>query len=210
MAIKASVKFTGVKKDIDDTVKLGLLSPRLKKSVALKIGRNPVIRSGTVIYAGTRIGNNLQTGHNAVIREQNEIADNFCLWNNSVVDYGCKIGKNVKIHSNCYIAQYTSIEDDVFIAPGVTMANDIHPRCGFSKVCMRGPTIKKGAKIGVNVTILPYVTVGAGSLVGSGSVVTKDIPPYSVVWGNPARVRKKVWELACHTGRTKRPYKKKS
>ena len=92
------------------------------------------------------------------------------------------------------------------MAPGVTIANDIHPGCKFSAECMRGPVLRRGVQIGVNVTILPYVEIGEGSLIGSGSVVTRDIPPRSVAYGNPARVVRRVEELRCTTGITERPY----
>ncbi|MBA4320895.1 MAG: hypothetical protein C0412_21095 [Flavobacterium sp.] len=192
---------------IDRTAKLGIVSGRKKKAEKLVIGNNAVVRSNTVIYAGNKIGNNLQTGHNVVIREENEIGNNFQIWSNSVVDYGCKIGANVKIHSNCYIAQYTVIEDNVFLAPGVITANDPHPGCKYSKKCMRGPTIKKGAQIGCNTTVLPFITIGENSLIGAGSVVTKDIPANSVAYGNPARVIKKIDQLKCPLKITDKPYK---
>jgi acetyltransferase-like isoleucine patch superfamily enzyme len=193
---------------IDKTSIIGYISPRIKKNAKLFIGDNATIRSNCVIYLGSKIGNNFETGHNVVIREENVIGDNVKIWNNTVVDYGCRIGNNVKIHSNCYIAQYTTIEDDVFIAPGTIIANDPHPGCKFYKECMRGPTIKKGVKIGCNVTLLPFITIGENSLIGAGSVVTKDIPPNSVAYGNPAKVYKKIWELKCTTGITKKPYPK--
>jgi acetyltransferase-like isoleucine patch superfamily enzyme len=98
------------------------------------------------------------------------------------------------------------IEDDVFMAPGVTIANDIHPGCALSRKCMRGPVIEKGVQIGVNATILPFVRIGKHSLIGSGAVVTKDVPPFSVVYGNPGRVAKKVQNLRCVTGLAKMPY----
>ena len=193
---------------LDEGVSLGY-PPQVQEPVSpLTIGDNARLRSGTVIYAGTSIGNGLQTGHNAVIRENNKIGDNFSLWSNSVIDYGCKIGNNVKIHTNCYIAQFTTIEDEVFFAPGVTIANDFHPGCEHSKKCMKGPTIKKGAVLGGNVTVLPHVTIGENSLIGAGSVVTKDIPADSVACGNPAKVLKSIYELKCKTGITDRPYKK--
>jgi len=94
------------------------------------------------------------------------------------------------------------------MAPGVTIANDIHPGCEASRNCMRGPTIERGVQIGVNATILPFIRIGSNSLIGSGSVVTKDVPAGSVVYGNPARVIKKVKDLKCVTGVNKkgRPY----
>jgi acetyltransferase-like isoleucine patch superfamily enzyme len=197
----------GASPRFDEGVLLGYLSPRKDVGRVLKIGNEPVIRSGTVIYAGTSIGDGLETGHNVVIREENVIGANFSIWNNSVVDYGCVIGNGVKIHCNCYVAQFTVLENNVFLAPGVTIANDIHPGCPDSKKCLRGPTIKAGAKIGVNVTILPYVKIGERSLIGSGAVVTRDIPPESVVYGNPARVHGSIWDLTCVTEiRDRGPY----
>lgn len=195
-------------KDIHSKAIIGYKAQRKIKNKKLSLGKGAKVQSGTVIYEGSKIGSNLQTGHNVVIREENKIGNNFSVWSNTVIDYGCKIGDNVKIHCNCYIAQFTTIEDDVFMAPGVTIANDIHPGCEFSKKCMRGPYIEKGVKIGVNVTILPFVRIGKNSLIGSGSVVTKDVPANSVVYGNPARVMKNVKELKCVTGISKKgkPY----
>lgn len=174
--------------EIDKNVLLGYNPERKIARLKTIIGKKARIRSGSVIYAGCRIGDNLETGHNTVVREENIIGDNFKIWSNSILDYGCKIGKNVKIHSNCYIAQSTIIEDDVFIAPGVITANAIYPVSKFFKEHMKGPTIKKEAKIGINSTILPFVEIGEHSLIGAGSVVTKDIPPKSVAYGNPAKI----------------------
>ena len=161
----------------------------------LVIGTGARLRSGTVIYDGTTIGRHLETGHGVVIREGCEIGDEVSVWSNSVIDYGCRIGDRVKIHCNCYVAQYTELENDVFSAPGVTIANDLYPGDQRSAELMAGPSIGAGAQIGVNVTILPYVRIGAGALVGAGSVVTRDVPAGTVAVGNPAVVRRKVAEL---------------
>ena len=192
--------------DVDQGAVLGYLSPRKGISDVLEIGPNARIRSGCIIYAGSTIGSDFETGHNTIIREENRIGDHFSIWNNSVVDYGCTIGSNVKIHCNIYIAQFTVIENDVFMAPGVKIANDYHPGCPDSRECMKGPILKAGSRIGVNVTILPYVTIGEGTLVGSGSVVTKDLPANVVAYGNPARVMGRIDELRCKTGRREAPY----
>jgi len=192
---------------IDEGVVLGYLTGRKIKDYTLRIGDGACIRTGTVIYAGSTIGHRLATGHNVVIREENEIGDGFSIWNGSTVDYGCKIGNNVKIHCNCYVAQFTVVEDDAFMAPGVTIANDLHPGCKYSAECMKGPHIEQGVEIGVNVTILPFVRIGAHSVIGSGAVITKDIPPGSVVVGNPGRVICTIHDLKCETGLTDKPYK---
>jgi acetyltransferase-like isoleucine patch superfamily enzyme len=206
--IDVSLMEIGEGSQIDPNVLLGYLTVREIKDLKLIIGKDAQIRNGTVIYAGSSIGDGLTTGHNVIIREENKIGHHFSIWSNSVVDYGCEIGNNVKIHCNVYIAQFTKIEDDAFLAPGVTIANDIHPGCEYSKECMKGPTIKKGAQIGVNATLLPFIIIGEHSLIGSGAVVTKDVPPRSVVIGNPARVIKSIDDLKCVTGLTDIPYHK--
>lgn len=187
----------GKNKNLGLHVQIGAVPGRKVSDLKLVIGDGANVRSGTVIYLGSRIGDRLETGHNAVIREENVIGNHFSIWTNSVLDYGCKIGDNVKIHCNCYVSQFTTMEDGVFLAPGVTVANDLHPGSPDFLACMKGPTLKKGAQIGCSVTLLPHVTVGEHSLIGAGSVVTKDIPPFSLAYGNPARVVKKITELKC-------------
>jgi acetyltransferase-like isoleucine patch superfamily enzyme len=161
----------------------------------LVLGPGARLRSGTVLYDGTTIGRGLQTGHGVVVREACVVGDDVSIWSNSIVDYGCRIGDRVKIHCNCYVAQFTEIESDVFLAPGVTIANDLYPGDRRSAELMAGPRIGSGAQIGVNVTILPFVRIGAGALIGAGSVVTRNIPAAVVAFGNPAVPRRKVAEL---------------
>ena len=170
---------------LDPRAVVGELPGRKIADLTLTIGPHAIIRSFTVIYAGSRIGAHLETGHGAVIREENRIGDDFSIWNNSTVDYGCVIGSRVRVHTGVYIAQFTVIEDDVFLAPGVMIANDRHPIC---RDCMRGPTIKRAARVGINATLLPEIVVGEAALVGAGAVVTRDVPARAVVVGNPARV----------------------
>jgi len=161
----------------------------------LELGVGAHLRSGSVLYDGSRIGDRLQTGHGTVIREGCQIGDDVSVWSNTVVDYGCRIGNRVKVHCNCYIAQYTELEDDVFLAPGVTIANDLYPGDARSAELMSGPRIGVGAQIGVNVTILPFVRIGAGAMIGSGAVVTRDVPDAMVAFGNPAVIRGRVTDL---------------
>ena len=152
---------------------LGYPSGRPGVAGDTRIGAGARIRAGSIIYAAVEIGEDFETGHHAIVREENRIGSHCTIWNNSTIDYGCVIGDRVKIHCNVYIAQFTTIEDDVFLAPGVTIANDPHPIC---TKCMQGPTIRRGARIGVNVTLLPLITIGENALVGAGSVVTADVP----------------------------------
>lgn len=188
---------------VDVGVILGYIPAREITQLETIIGPGARLRTGTVIYAGTRIGRGLETGHNVLIREECEIGDAFRIWAGSVVDYQCQIGNNVRIHTGVYIAQKTKIEDEVFIGPNVTTTNDPHPVC---TLCMEGPWIKRGAKIGGGAVLLPGVVIGEGALVGAGSVVTKDVPPEMVVCGNPATILKPVAELVCKAGKKKHPY----
>lgn len=190
---------------IDDSVLLGV-SPRGKKGGKLIIGDNAVIRSHSVIYAGTRVGNNFETGHGILLRENNLIGDNVSIGSHSVVEADNRIGNNVRIHSNCFIPEFVIIEDEVWISPCVTILNILHPPCPRSSDCAKSVRVKRKAKIGGNVTIGPRVTIGQGSLIGMGSVVTTDIPDNVLASGNPARVIKPMAELTCELGYFQVPY----
>lgn len=174
---------------IDPSVVIGYIPGREIELRPTIIGESCIIRSGSVVYASVIIGSGLQTGHNVIIREENRIGDNFCIWSNSIADYGCVIGNNVTVHNNVYICQYTTIEDDVFVGPGVITANDRYP---VQKNKLIGPVFKRGARLGANVTVLPGVTIGENSLIGSGSVVTRDIPANCIAYGVPARVGRRI------------------
>lgn len=188
---------------VDEDVWLGYPPGRLEELQPVRIGDGARIRAGTVIYASVEIGAGFETGHHVVIREQTRVGNECAVWSNSTIDYGCVLGDRVRVHCNVYVAQYTVLEDDVFLAPGVMIANDPHPIC---TKCMQGPTIRSGARVGVNATILPHVVVGENALIGAGSVVTSDVPPHTYVIGSPARVMGDVDEIGCPFGIVK-PYR---
>jgi acetyltransferase-like isoleucine patch superfamily enzyme len=187
---------------VDPDVILGYIPGRKIELQPVRIGKEARIRSGTVIYASVEIGDHFETGHHVVIREQTKLGHECSIWNNSTVDYGCILGNRVRIHCNVYVAQYTVLEDDVFLAPGVMIANDPHPIC---TKCMQGPVIQRGARIGVNAILMPHVTIGEQALVGAGSLVTHDVPPRTVALGSPARTVGSVEDLECPFGIVK-PY----
>jgi acetyltransferase-like isoleucine patch superfamily enzyme len=162
----------------------------------IEIGRDARIRGGSTIDDGVRIGDRLDTGNNVVIGEDTVIGDDFHVASNTIIGAGCTFGDRVRVEANCYVASFTTIEDDVTIGPGAGLANDPHPG-SEDHACMRGPTIERGAQIGMNATILPFVTIGQRSVVGAGSVVTHAVPPELVVAGNPARVLKSVSQVTC-------------
>ena len=172
----------------------------------LVIGANAVIRPFTTIYAGSTFGDRLQTGQGASIREDNVVADDASIGANAVLEFGNRIGSRVRIHSGCFLEMVT-IEDDVFVGPHVVFTDDPHPmNCPRYKDCKGGPVVRRLARIGANVTILPGVVVGENALVGAGSVVVDDVPPGAVVVGNPARVVKYVGDLTCRPGLVARPF----
>lgn len=149
------------------------------------IGDNALIRSGSIIYSSVKIGNGFKTGHRVLIRENTEIGDNVLIGTNSVLDGNCKLGSNISIQTGAYITAYTTIEDNVFIGPRVVTANDKYMVSGAKLI---GPTIKKSARIGANAVILPGIVIGERAIIGSGSVVTRDVPEGATVAGNPAKV----------------------
>lgn len=116
------------------------------------------------------------------------------------IQRGAVIGKRVKISSHTFICEGVTIEDNVFIGHGVMFINDRNPRATNADGSLQTPEnwvciptlIRKGASVGSNATILCGVTVGEGAMVGAGSVVTKDVPPFTIVAGNPARILRKV------------------
>jgi len=166
----------------------------------LIIGDNAIIRSHSVIYAGSKIGDNFQTGHGVMVRELNEIGDDVSIGTNSVVEHHVKIGNNVRIHSGAFVPEYSVLEDGAWIGPNVVLTNARFPLGKDIKDKLECVVVKRNAKIGANATILPGVTIGENSLVGAGSVVTGDVPADSVAAGNPAKVIKKINELEYKDG----------
>tara|TARA_A100001015_G_C14859650_1_gene659807 strand:- start:373 stop:972 length:600 start_codon:yes stop_codon:yes gene_type:complete len=181
------------KSNIDDFVILGKEAD-LNNSIKdkLTVGDGAVIRSFTTIYSGSKIGNNFNTGHNVLVRENCEIGNNVSIGSNSVIEFKVIIEDNVRLHSKCFIPEYSILKKYCWLAPGVTLTNSKFPNNKFSKEKLKGVTIEMYAIIGANVTILPSILIGKRSLIGAGSVVTKSIPDYEVWAGNPA---KKIGEL---------------
>lgn len=172
--------------------------PRGKNAGELetRIGARALIRSHTVIYAGNRIGDDFQTGHGVLIREENEIGSNVSIGSHTIVEHHAKIGDNVRLHSNVFVPEFSILEDGCWLGPNVVVTNARYPRSRSVQENLRGAHIKRGAKIGANATLLPGVVIGENALVGAGAVVTRDVPAGMVVVGNPARVIKRVDTIA--------------
>jgi acetyltransferase-like isoleucine patch superfamily enzyme len=151
------------------------------------IGDNLTIRSHSVIYAGNTIGNRFTTGHHVTIRENNQIGDNVSIGTGSVIEHHIVIGHGCRFHSQVFIPEYTVLEDEVWIGPNVVLTNAKYPFAVDTKSNLSGIVLKKKARIGANVTILPGVVIGEDCLIGAGSVVTCDVEAMAVMIGNPAR-----------------------
>lgn len=170
------------------------------------IGDGAVIRSHSVIYAGNSIGKHFQTGHHVLVREENEIGDDVSVGTNSVVEHHVRLASGVRIHSQAFVPEYSVLEEGAWVGPNAVLTNAPHPLCPKAKECLKGPTLKRGAKLGANATILPFLTIGENALVGAGAVVVDDVPAGAVVAGNPARIVKSIEQLTCPVGLIETPY----
>ncbi len=157
------------------------------------IGNNAVIRSNSTIYTDVVAGDNLHTGHNILIREDTRIGDNVLIGTNTIIDGRTTIGNNVSIQGTVYIPLNVVIEDSVFIGPCAVLTNDKYPI--RKKSDLKGPILRSGASIGANSTLLPGVEIGEGAMVAAGSLVTKDVPPWKLAIGFPARIKELPGEL---------------
>ena len=159
----------------------------------LVIGDDVRIGVNCVIYVGSILEKSVFVGDLAVIREEVHIGEETIIGKGVTVENKTFIGKRCKIETNAYITALSTIEDYCFVAPEVTFTNDnFLGRTEERYKYFKGPTLKKGARIGANATILPGTVIGEDAVVGAGSVVTKDVPPRIIVVGAPARFLKEV------------------
>ncbi len=159
------------------------------------IGKNAILRKGTLIYGDVHIGDYFQSGHYAVIRAFVRAGDYCTVCNHSCIEGGTRMGNAVRLMSGTYIPTRTWIGDHVFIGPRVTFLNGHKP--GRVRIPPRGPTIEDEVMIGGGSLILPGITIGRRSFIAAGAVVTKDIPPRSLVKGIPGRIEPLPEELDC-------------
>ena len=158
-----------------------------------EIGDGTVVSTGAIVFAGSTIGAGCILGDQSCVRERVTIADDVVVGRGSLVENDTTIGSGTRIQAEAYVTAYSTLEEDVFIAPCVVTTNDnFMGRTEQRKELMKGPTIRRGARVGGGAILCPGVEVGEEAFVGAGAVVVKDVPARKVVVGNPARVLRDV------------------
>ena len=154
----------------------------------LVVGYGSAILAGAVVFAGTTLGAGVIVGDQACVRERCELGDEVVVGRGSHVENDTSIGARTRVQANAYVTAYSTVEEDVFIAPCVVTTNDNYmgrTEARFAE--RRGPTIRRGARIGGGAVLLPGIEIGEEAFVGAGAVVLADVPARAVVVGNPAR-----------------------
>ena len=158
-----------------------------------EIGDGTVISTGAIVFAGTRVGARVIVGDQACVRERVHIGDDVVVGRGVLVENDTTIGALTKIQADAYITAYSTLEDNVFIAPRVITTNDnFMGRTERRHGLIKGPTVRRGARVGGGAILCPGIVVGEEAFVGAGAVVTKDVAPRMLVVGNPARVLRSV------------------
>src|SRR3990170_217802 len=158
-----------------------------------EIGDGTIVSSGAIVFAGSQIGARVILGDQSCVRERVTMGDDVVLGRGSLVENDTSIGAMTRIQAEAYITAYSTLEDHVFIAPCVVTTNDnFMGRTERRHELMKGPTIRRGARIGGGAVLCPGIEIGEEAFVGAGAVVTKNVPPRVIVVGNPARVLREV------------------
>jgi acetyltransferase-like isoleucine patch superfamily enzyme len=158
-----------------------------------ELGAGTIVSTGAIVFAGTKVGARVILGDQSCVRERVTIGDDVVLGRGSLIENDTTVGALTKIQAGAYITAYSTLEEQVFIAPCVVTTNDnFMGRTERRHDLIKGPTIRRGARIGGGAVLCPAVEVGEDAFVGAGAVVTKDVPPRSLVVGNPARVLREV------------------
>jgi acetyltransferase-like isoleucine patch superfamily enzyme len=158
-----------------------------------RIGDGTIVSTGAIVFAGSTIGARVILGDQSCVRERVEVGDDVVLGRGSLIENDTTVGARTKIQAEAYVTAYSTLEEDVFIAPCVVTTNDNYMgRTEKRLAAMRGPTVRRGARVGGGAILCPGVEIGEEAFVGAGAVVTKDVPPRALVVGNPARVLREV------------------
>jgi acetyltransferase-like isoleucine patch superfamily enzyme len=157
------------------------------------LGAGTVVSTGAIVFAGATLGARVLVGDGACVRERCVIGDDVVIGRGSLVENDTTVGARTTIQAHAYVTAYSTLEEDVFVAPCVVTTNDnFMGRTERRHELKRGPTIRRGARVGGGAVLCPGIEIGEEAFVGAGAVVTKDVPPRKVVVGNPARVIRDV------------------
>jgi acetyltransferase-like isoleucine patch superfamily enzyme len=156
------------------------------------LGELATVCAGAVVVAGARIGARAVIGDQAHVRERASVGEGSVVGRGSAVDNDVTIGARVRIQTGCYLTAYSTIEDDVFVAPGVTTTNDDTMTRHGPGHALRGAVLRRASRIGGGVVLAPGVEVGEEAYIAAGAVVVADVPPRAVMMGVPARQVRKV------------------
>jgi acetyltransferase-like isoleucine patch superfamily enzyme len=158
-----------------------------------EIGDGTIVSTGAIVFAGTTIGARVILGDQSCVRERVSVGDDVVLGRGSLIENDTTVGAMTRIQADAYITAYSTLEEHVFVAPCVVTTNDNYMgRTEQRHELMKGPTIRRGARVGGGAILCPGVEIGEEAFVGAGAVVTKDVPPRALVVGNPARVLREV------------------
>jgi acetyltransferase-like isoleucine patch superfamily enzyme len=160
-----------------------------------EIGDGTIVSTGAVVFAGSKVGARVILGDQSCVRERVVVGDDVVIGRGTLVENDTTIGAMTKVQAEAYITAYSTLEEHVFIAPCVVTTNDnFMGRTERRHELIKGPTIRRGARIGGGAVLLPGVEIGEEAFVGAGAVVTKNVQARMVVVGNPARVMRGVLE----------------
>ncbi len=152
-----------------------------------QIGDGSTLCAGAVIVAGATVGAGSVIGDQSQVRERAVIGERTVIGRGTAVDNDVTVGDRVRVQSNCYLTAHSTIEDDVFVAPGVTLTNDHTMGRHGPDHQLRGATLRRACRVGGGAVLVPGIEIGEEAFVAAGAVVTRDVPARTVVMGVPAR-----------------------
>jgi UDP-2-acetamido-3-amino-2,3-dideoxy-glucuronate N-acetyltransferase len=168
------------------------LAPGLLLGTGVTIAPDALIGGHVVIHAGVEIGPGARVGDHAQIRDGALIGPGATVGSLSSIDPGVTLGERASVQARCYLSAGTVVEDDVFIGPGVTLANDNTMDRHSAEMELEGPLLRRACRVGAGVVVCPAIEIGEEAFVAAGAVVTADVAPRSVVMGVPARSVRQV------------------
>jgi UDP-3-O-[3-hydroxymyristoyl] glucosamine N-acyltransferase len=186
---------------VDDHAVVGKQPMRAARSATTRpdppppaeVGAGSLIGTGAVLYAGCRIGCRALVADHATVRERVTIGDETIVGRGVAIENDCAVGARCKLETNAYVTAFSTVEDDVFVAPGVLTSNDnFMGRTEERREHFGGPTVRRGARLGVGAVLLPGKEVAEEAVIAAGAVLTRDAEAGQVHVGVPARVARPV------------------